>query len=105
MCLKSYRYSDWKCLNELGFNFKDAPNDEIAYHIRKSRGLHQPWRAEQKFGPSSEAEEQKSDSKSVQFDFDPNESLETAFLGFVSRSDLEDKVRSGWLMWRQNFEA
>ena len=23
MCFKSYRYSNWKCLNELGFNFKE----------------------------------------------------------------------------------
>ncbi len=73
--------------------FRDAPYDEIAYHIRKSRGLQQPWQAEEKFGPTSVPAQP--ETKPVRFHFDPKESLETAFLGFVSRAELETKVLKG----------
>ena len=75
------------------FFLREAPYDEIAYHIRKSRGLRQPRQAELKFGSENETKHLKTpDTESDQFNFSPDESLETSFLGFVSFAKLDEKV-------------
>ncbi len=66
-----------------------APYDEIAYQIRKSRGLPQPWQAEEKFVKRDNLQPQSAEGRKV---VDSSESVETSLLGFVTHVDLTDRV-------------
>ena len=75
------------------FNFiSAAPYDEIAYQIRQSRGLPQPWQAEEKFGKKEDLQPQPDQVAAEAVVVDPSESVETSLLGFVTHVELTERV-------------
>ena len=75
------------------FNFTSAaPYDEIAYQIRQSRGLPQPWQAEEKFGKKDDLQPQPDQVAAEAVVVDPSESVETSLLGFVTHVELTERV-------------
>jgi len=99
----TWRCELWFCLCQLkcykekkDYNLflSEAPYDEIAYHIRKSRGLPQPWQSEDKFGrkhPKDDRVEEPRPEPEA-FDMDKDVRAETSFLGYVSQMKLDERV-------------